>query len=204
MIMRGLVAGLALFALCACDDDDGGGGSFNSGVDGTKQVSDLTDDEANAICRAAASYGESLISRRQACVVASILFSEDSASCNQFAQACEQAPAEPDDEDDDCQDGLPAELRDCDATVAEMESCQVGLANLVVQAVQGLSCSQAGSPDAQERASSIFSAGNPAAVPACEAVRTKCPGAFGGDDGSDAGVGGGGADGIDGADAGPS
>ncbi|MEZ4463529.1 MAG: hypothetical protein R3F43_03180 [bacterium] len=198
------MAGLALFALCACDDDDGGGGggSFNSGVDGTKKVSDLTDEEANAICRASSAYGESLISRRQACVVASLLFSEDSASCNQFAQACEQAPPEPDEDDEDCQDGVPPQLRDCDATVADMEACQIGIAQALVASIKGLSCSQAGTAAAEEQASSIFSSPDPASVPACETVRTECPGAFGGSDGTDAGVGGGGSDGIDGADAG--
>ena len=168
----------AVFGLVACDDggDDsggGGGGGFNSGVDESKQVSELTDEEANQICRAAEEYGDSLISKSQACTFASLLFSEDEASCNQFKAACEDAPEE-EDEEDDCTEGLPPELEGCTATVAEMEACQEAVAGQVRSVIAGLSCADAGNAENLGSALNV----DPESLPSCQVVKEKCPNAF--------------------------
>jgi hypothetical protein len=167
---------VAMLGLVACDDggDDsggGGGGSFNTGVDGSKQVGQLTDEEANQVCRASDAYGSDLLTKEQSCVFGALLFAQDTAGCEEFAQMCREAPEEPD-EPDACDEGLPPEVEGCTATVDEFEACTEASANQLRNTVAGLSCADAGNAEALQAA---FNATPPAA---CTNIQMKCPNAF--------------------------
>lgn len=175
----GLLAVFASWALGACDD---GGGGIDSGVTGTKELGELTSDEAEKICDAAQEFGKAVLSERAyarfACATLA-LQEGDVEACRDTQAACEkgqldggadlvgaplfglqrQAPA--------CFEA--SDFSGCDATVAALESCYEALIaqrqrQLYLPRCESLAAS--GAPMIDE----------PPPPPVCATFEAKCPG----------------------------
>lgn len=168
MLKETLVVLFASSLLVACGGGDGGG----SGVDGSKELTALSDEEIIEICE----YSEGLIDyvhfNEIDCYFDGI-FDQEGGDCQTIADACiaESVP-----EAGDCSDAAEDPLPACAAmvSVGEMEDC------LEAQASQfngfDVDCDST-----DEELNEIFEAPLPAA---CVAVEMKCPDLFG--DSSDA------------------
>jgi hypothetical protein len=160
-----LSGSLALaLALGACGGDDDG-----SGVDGDKTLDQLSDAEVEDLCEWSfdlVSDGDAI---RFACYLVALSTSEgDPEACETLAQACvDDAP--PIDRDEiDCTADV-EELPACaaDITVAELEACSEGTADLVANLADEISCDS--SPD------DVLDFEAPAA---CIALEEQCPELF--------------------------
>lgn len=168
-----------ILVACGDDGDGGGGGGTTQVFDSSqankdKMLSELSQEEVTALCEEYQEYVASEISeaelKRFACYAVAAAFSGgDANACNMIAQECINAPAEennsglePDDSSDDCN---PDDVKDCDATVGELEACFSATIDQLNSAAQNASCST----------SSLDDVGSPAA---CAPLMEKCPELF--------------------------
>lgn len=162
--LSALVLALSL-GLAACGDDDGDGGDGGDGgggsVDSGKQLSELSGDEANALCSSIEAGVDLDAAQRLSCAFAAAFSSMDEASCQTAFDACLAEPFEA--EESDCP--VENEIDDsCTATVAELEAC-VDEVNAALKSVaDGFSC-------AEELDLTALEPGE-----ACTAFDEKCPG----------------------------
>ena len=181
--MRSSLIVLTFLSLAACDDDGGGGGGggpLESGVEGDKGLSSLSDAEVNTLCESFASYGQALlgsISKEDICIFVAAALMQDSTSCEAVVPQCVADPevSDPSDEESPaCTEGAKADFMNCTATVDELEGCMEAYMNKLRSDVGGATCASAG-----QGASLDLS---PNALPACASVVEKCPGLFNDDD----------------------
>jgi hypothetical protein len=158
---------IALFvsslSIAACGGGEGGG----SGVDGSKNLTALSDAEIIEICE----YSESLIDQANSdevsCYVTGIFQASETEDCQTIADAC-IADSVP--EEGDCNTAPDDALPSCasDVTVSEMESC------LSAQASQINSISI----DCETTVEELSELSEQPLPAACAAVEEKCPDLF--------------------------
>ena len=134
MLNKKYLAAVILLAACGSDDDKGG-----SAVDGSKKGSSLTAEEANMLCESVTAKGPS---PEAFCTAYAALLSADKATCGEAAKGCIDEV----DSEDPCDDAM-SDLAGCDLTVKEIETCLNAQGKLLSDAVDGVTCDDAGSDD---------------------------------------------------------
>lgn len=172
----------ASLALCACDDGDSAAADeFSSGVETSKTVSALSDDEAQQFCDAVESRFSNLVNKRKACELASVFFTEDAQACNLFTDQCVQAPDDPapegEPQEDECTIAEAEKRMGCDETVETLEGCMGAIRGLTVNALGRISCADAGAGEALEAKFADLPMGIDQ-VPGCESIAANCPALF--------------------------
>lgn len=143
-------------ALVGCDDDDRRR-PYESGVDGgTAPVADLSDDELRQICSSFDGYVNTYVDLSTvayaACLPLSIVSSLDSETCEYNLDQCVQRFPKPvtvvarSQSDEVCFDNL----KDCQATVAQLEGCVNVNVNVVLDILENISCLRAADPEYRE------------------------------------------------------
>lgn len=154
----------AALAGAACSSD-GNSASFSSGVPSDREVSSLTADEYQDLCRAAEQSFNGLlngISVAQFCTFGSVIGSPDAATCEAAVSQCTTQATEADvdaaidDEDFECGNEDIAGLASCSFTVGELETCMNAVLSSFESAVQSLSCDMAGDAGALEAALAVI------------------------------------------------
>lgn len=167
--------------MAACDDGDDDGGTFSSGVEPSKTVSSLSDDEAQQFCDATERSFGNLVSARKACELASVFFTEDAESCRAFTNQCVQAPPEPEPEGEpepqDCAIADAANRMGCEETIETLEGCIGSVRSLSVSALNSITCSDAGNAEGLETKFADLPMGLDQ-VPGCETIAANCPALF--------------------------
>ena len=153
---------LALFASSLCLTACGGGDGGGSGVDGSKDLLSLTDEEIIDICE----YSESLLDGEFdeiGCYAQGIFGASDGGDCESIFDAC-MASIEP--EPSDCPTAADEELPACAAqvTVDEIESCLSAQA----RGIRNVDISCATTPEELENL-------EPPTPAECDVVNQKCP-----------------------------
>lgn len=182
-----MLGAVAMASACGDDDGDSGSATVDSGLPEDKKISDLDEQEVEALCDAAESATEDLIGPEFQCVAVALffgVFSEDAEACQTTFDLCSADPEqfledsgfEPDPEegDDECNiDDIP---EDCDATVGEIEACL----NEQVAFLQGLTRNF----QCAELLADFDGESNPLEPngPACQVLEQKCPGFIEDDD----------------------
>lgn len=164
---------LALACTFLACGGDSGPDSVDSGLPAERKGSELSDTEADQICKARAEYGATLIdedeAKRVACVFSGLLFSEGNAeTCQMFVDMCVNEEFEEGEGGEGGECYLDFELSTCDATVSEIEACLTEKDRDAAAAAKSLTCSSAFGGEGME----------PQAGPACSAAQVKCPGIF--------------------------
>ncbi len=161
---------LACF-VAACGGD--GGGPVDSGLPADKTGAELSSDEAETLCNAAAENLASQVTEAEQtnafCVGIGLAFAAQAggtaAECEQLAKMCRDNPEENGQQPGDmCTLGF--ELSTCTATVADLEACLTERNEASAEAIRGISCDDIADEPA-----------TPAAGPACTKIKTSCPGA---------------------------
>ncbi len=153
--IRGARGGLCLGLLCAgllsaCDDDDRP--RYVSGVDEDAPVSELEDDDLREICRTFDGYVNAYVDVQTlatvACLPLAIVTSFDDQTCRNVLRECVdnfhlpvQVSARAQ-SDQVCFE----DLRQCEATVGQLEGCVNVNVDLALNILDRLSCNRAGDP----------------------------------------------------------
>lgn len=160
------------FGLVGC------GGGINSGVDGSKKGSELTDDEAEKVCVATIEYSADAVSAADSCKIFGLLAYKFAEAANQNAlEACEaardecldeaeKAPEEPDTRACGLVDA--DVLSSCDATVAEVEGCLSALIDRSASALKKI-------PDCAGLEGYELEDEDEDLPKSCEVVQKECP-----------------------------
>lgn len=184
----------------ACNSGSDGGGSsesLNSGVQKSKSVQDVTNEEAEAVCEAFASYYESKLDSRSfqlsICRWAAVYATASAAdggtnldlndlcdlaydACvdcldNPGTEGCEDFPTFDFQLDESCTDSEPPQ--DCDATVGEVETCLKAEVDSIVGVFNGApSCGSLTQTDLDEASAGLEEPDLPGA---CTALEDTCP-----------------------------
>lgn len=165
---------LALACTFLACDSDSGPTSVDSGLPAERKGSELSDTEADQLCKARLEYSATLVDedelKRQACVFGGLAVSGGNAStCQMIVDMClneEFEEGEGGEGGSECY--LDFELSTCDATVAEIEACLTEKDRDDAAALKSLTCSSDITAEPTE----------PQAGPACSAAQVKCPGIF--------------------------
>lgn len=183
----------AAWSACGGDDDDGGGGAkVTTGLPDGDKLSSLDDDDAEQACRNTAKSFNSVLPESElekiGCAIAglSAVISEksgdvgpdDVAMCKKVQSEClkgetgDLAPVVA--EEDDCEGATASDtFADCDATVAEYESCASKVASEVKAALRKISCDGLSDPEKLMKTISVEI--DVSDAPECKALQTKCP-----------------------------
>lgn len=147
-----------------------GAGGFDSGVQGDKPVSTVTDAEARQFCEALESWYFALApvayQQRERCELTALGTTANPAACEASVNACLQNPPAISDFDCTTSTALPG----CNATVDEVEACAAADANALKARADEASCAAAGNlPELQRLAMAV-------PVPAeCSRLASYCP-----------------------------
>lgn len=177
--MRGLLV-LAPFAmglvLTGCGGD--GGGGLDTGIEGDRQLDDLSDEEAQQACRELESYLLTSIDpdeiQRATCTATGIA-SENTVpgtTCEAVVDDCTAEPADPLDLDFDCDSATADPLSTCQATVAELEACITEMTGNLDATFSELTCDIADDPDWSTQLEEITA---DLQSPSCEQLEDDCP-----------------------------
>lgn len=179
---------LCAFAVCAlavmgCDDDASEDpATFSSGVEPSKTVSALSDEEAKQFCDATERSFGNLVSTRKVCELQAVFFATDVASCRQLTDFCVQNPepaAEPEGEPQPqaCSIAEAEKRMDCEETVETLEACLANLRGLTVSTLGQIGCGDAGNMEGlQSKLADLPS--DLSEVPGCETISANCPALF--------------------------
>lgn len=174
-VTLGLVGlcGLSMAALGACGDGGGDGAQpASSSVAGSKQLLELTTEEAVKICKFAEQvYKGSLGSEDQYCTASALDGAESATQCQGYRDQCKDEGDYQNDktEDWECEtakvdDLVDSDAGDCSGTVAEAEACLKADAKHAQDFASQSSCDDADGSDVDET------------TPECDALLAKCPG----------------------------
>lgn len=167
------ISTLAILALPACEEDanDGGGGSFDPSVDESTPIAELDDDDEQKLCEEAERFAAAELDPIQTeltCMSVATFAAIgldgmlDADACKQAYDDCLASPPDGEPQGNACELG---NVADCDATVGEFVACwEEGLA-LSRELLDRFSCDAPGAG----------LSGEPAEMPACEALYAKCP-----------------------------
>lgn len=183
-IVRTLAAcALAATAFTACDDGESDPG-FSSGFETEKTVSSLTDAEGQQYCDAIERSFSGLVSTRKTCELGAVFFTEDTQSCNFFADQCVQSPPEPEaqpegvePEESECLLAVTENREGCEETVETLDGCINSIRSLTRSTLAKIGCGDAGNQAGLEAKFADLPTA-PAEVPGCESVATNCPKLF--------------------------
>jgi len=154
--------------LAACGGDDAG--PVDSGLPPEKSGKELTADEEEKLCLAAA---ENLASRNTdaerknfACVFVGLAFGSPE-SCEQLAEMCRNGAGE---DGGEAEGGaqmcmLNFDLSACDAPISDIEACITEQNEALSKAIREASCDDAGKTPT-----------DPVVGPACSKIKSTCPG----------------------------
>lgn len=190
--LTALCALSATLAACSEEEDGGGSPTVDSNVADEKKVSDLSSDEVQAICDAATEAAASLLTPEATCRLFAVVFSETPADCRQFSAQCSAGGLpggggddEPEPETE-CLLDDEAKRRDCEATVAELETCMTDSLAAASEALEKVTCDLAGKTAEDlggDLGNSATGTPNPFGgiqggaeqPPSCAVVAAKCP-----------------------------
>jgi hypothetical protein len=172
-------ATLAVGIGCGGSDDEEEAPAIRSGVAGDKTLSELSSAEAVKVCQALGDAVEVWLTAheddflRTSCVSLSLFTASSAQECRQSVDACldQLADAGPGEITGGGCDPASAEVTDCTATVAELESCLGDTLDSAVVALQQLDCELLFSAGASSMAA-------PQDPPSCAPLREKCPELF--------------------------
>ena len=146
-----IVAAVGLACACGGGDDDDGA-SDGSGVDADTLLAELTDAQAQSLCRFDERvYKDSLASEDDYCVAEGASGATSSEECEQWRQECLESGSFDDDVDEDweCEDetgeDFVAEGSDCTVTVGQYEDCVLARARERSEYMASASCEAEGS-----------------------------------------------------------
>lgn len=189
-LIAALAAPLALAVACGDDgssggDGGGGGGSvFQSPQEDDTKLSELSQDDINALCDSYVEYYSSRVSdaelQKIACYAVATFFTADEngnldlAACNQTAEAClaDDEGFEPD--GDPAEECRQTDFASCDATIEELEACYTATVQAIDNLAPRITCQTFTDPNALEGLNNSA---------ACETLEAKCPGLFDDDGG---------------------
>jgi hypothetical protein len=180
---------LALWCVAACGGDDSNNG-FVTGLPAEQKLSTLSDDDVKKACRSVNDGATAVFTptalKRAACVSvgleAALTYSNDRVSvdvskCQQAADACVNSNEQDDEVDievdlNDCDEASANDLKGCEATVGEYETC----INMVLSEAQRM-LSELTCQNAEKLASEEYDNDgvDPAKIPQCQSLMTKCP-----------------------------
>jgi hypothetical protein len=187
-VAAAILLALAAQLVTACGDDDAPSGTaVDTGLPENQKLSSLSDGDVKKACSGwAASINATLTQReldRVACTPNAISASTsgakvDVAKCNDLVDMCVSSSVEHDDdddmkvlEDDDCASSeVDDSLKECDATVGEYEGCAGAVLAQIKRQLSAIQCS-APLDDSQSNPVAL----DVSKLPACQAIRTKCP-----------------------------
>ncbi len=183
---------LLTLAGCGSSDDSGGGGAASAtpvdfplpaGLDGGKQVKDLSDAQARQICDAGVTAARARISDATACeaggIIAGVSFSLFPLGMGDAKSVCEKSVMECDADEtwrDGCKIERPDQRMTCTATLTETQACFEKILGATAAWFQSLSEDHSCS----DELSILLLAGAPQAeqLSECAGVRQKCPDLF--------------------------
>jgi len=162
---------LWLACLPACGGGDSSGGKVNYSVDDSKQVSQVSDAEAVAMCKQTMEALEKAVPKSASCTLSGLFVASlaggDKKVCQETYDECMKKPDEPDDEDTCKLDDEDSKLTDCPVTVGEFEKCINDTIAAVHDVYDGLSC------DTDPK--SLEDIGDDLEPASCKAIEAKCP-----------------------------
>ena len=182
-----LALGLAMGA-AACDDSSGGSNANVPPIstDTTKPLSEVTTAEAKTWCEKYKAEMGNVMSTETQCELAGLGVSAmtgtlDPAACEAAKKACIANPSQYLDSDSsgssdmDCDSLATEDMKDCDATVAEFDSCMDAMMSETQSVTDKISCSMS-----LEQLMSLQSLSglSPDKIPACAPLMEKCPQIF--------------------------
>ncbi len=171
--LRFVTACLLTTSVLACGD-------FDSGLDDTKKVDQLTTEESEQLCTSANDYTSSQISTEETqkfgCYFGGLLTAEFTVALNPMAdyaqtctskyEECLMEPAQMQTSEDACMNAMPPS--NCDVTIAEYEDCIQERTLLTKQVLADISCD----PMSLQNALTVEQG------PRCQALKEKCPSAL--------------------------
>jgi hypothetical protein len=162
-----LVSSLGL-AACGGGGGDGINGDEGSGLDGSRTLDTLTDEERVQLCEYSESLQDLDAGPQLRCYLIGIFQSSEGGNCQEIADAC-IATAEP--ASRMCESAAELEYPECASlvSVSEMETCKV--AQVTQLNSNSISCD---STDEE-----VSEAINPSYPAACAPAQEKCPALFG-------------------------
>jgi hypothetical protein len=159
--MNKSIFGIVLYTLLIWAYNTGTGEAQTSGVSTTKQMGNITQDEANKMCKEYAKVAKKI--RQGNCTLDALTTVKSEKECKTVRSSClDSIDAEPADADE-CAKVDIAELTGCAATVSEVESCFSQL----IDYAKSLSCKDFGSalptaPDCMETLQNQYGGGDSA------------------------------------------
>lgn len=178
-----LALGIVGTACTGGDGGGGGGGGFSSGVEPSKQLSEVTPAEAAASCNAFKSEFEAVFSdatiRRVGCTGAAAQATPTVAECQELAADCEASLTE--EQLQDAKAGLPVvectgepgPAAQCPITIAQYDACMGDLLNEFRKMYASVTCDMAPRIAAGERFADLIY--QPEETPAsCETIEETC------------------------------
>ena len=165
---------LSLVAGAACSSTP----TLSSGVDGNKNLSEISTDEKKSLCEALTKTGLDFqeSAKEGLCKFGGALaaaFAGGEAACDAAVKMCTEAPATVSQTAADCEGSV--DLSGCNATVEELETCYnetLGILADFYDELGGQSCGELLS------SSGSGPTGTPPAEPeACKTLKSKCPNA---------------------------
>lgn len=168
-----LVAAMSCCLLIACGD-------FDSGVDDSKQVSQITPEEAEQLCQSAGDYASEQITREEtkqfSCYFGGLLAAEFAVAlqptadfqmtCMSSYDECMMQPDMMQTTQDSCSGAMATP--NCDITIAEYEDCVQERVQLTKEVLSQVSCERM----TLQTATSVEDGPN------CQAIKDRCPGAL--------------------------
>jgi len=174
---------LTTMSLAGCK---GGGGGVNSGVDSTKTGEELSEEEIAKLCEATADYVTSELDtkdgacRMVAFPAAFVAYALGGGDEDAMREACTEAYEECLEEDEEqeetvqCED-TPESISDCEATVAEYETCvEDRVAEMKDLEKTVPTCAELSEDDLEELAD-LIEDGPTGTTKSCEDLADSCP-----------------------------
>lgn len=161
---------IILAAIAAASFACGGGTSFSSGVDSSKQVKDLSDSDAQTLCKNAEETAKEFTENNKDgfCKLAGVFagaFGGGAAACESAVTQCKDA--EPTTSTNTCE----PIVTDCEATIGEIEDCYNDSLEATEKALDEIA-----SKSCEELLSGSSLPGSDVQAPAsCTALAEKCP-----------------------------
>ncbi len=155
--------------LTACGEDSGNGPS------GSKNLKDLTTEEAIALCNDVAGTLNGVDLSTFACVATWSALNADGteAECDSFVDSCledesdDDAGVDSDDDNFECDADSAANIKSCDATVSDLKKCYAAYGKLIEQAAESATCANAAKSDDGD---DVAETNGLADLPECQAV----------------------------------
>lgn len=183
---------LALCGAAACGGDDDSGGIV-TGLPAEQKLSTLTDADVKKACESVNVGASAIITptalARALCVPlgveAAVTYSNGAASvdlnkCQQVVDTCVSGADGDEDEDvaaddndvNDCERSSANDLKGCEVTVGEYETCINLVLNELQRRLNELTCQNAEKLSSEEYSNDEL---DPSQIPQCQTIMTKCP-----------------------------